>query len=143
MDMSDVPYVHALEKHVFGRSLEKAMLYDELLHNEMAHYFIAMDEGERIGYFGLWITDPHAEILNLVVDGHHRKQGNGSALLKKALSTCVAFGVDTLTLEVRPSNISALALYEKFGFEFAARRKQYYKDGEDALLMTKKIGGSS
>lgn len=141
--MSDVPYVYTLESEVFGKSLEKPMLYNELLHNDMAHYFIAMDEGRRVGYFGLWVTDPHAEILNLVVEAPYRQRGFGKTLLKQAVSTCKALSVDTLSLEVRPSNGAALALYEGAGFEIAARRKQYYKDGEDAFLMTKKIGGSS
>ncbi|MFW6298189.1 MAG: ribosomal protein S18-alanine N-acetyltransferase [Bacillota bacterium] len=143
MDMSDVPYVYELEKGVFGKSLEKPMLYNELLHNEMAHYFIGLDDGQRVGYFGLWITDPHAEILNFVVDEKFRKQGYGHTLLTFAIDFCKKQNVDTISLEVRPTNKPAIKLYEDAGFEVAAKRKRYYKDGEDAFLMTKKIGGSS
>ncbi len=39
------------------------------------------------------------------------------------------------TLEVRASNHKALGLYQKFGFRTAGRRKSYYKDGEDALIL--------
>lgn len=141
--MSDVPYVYELEKKVFGQSLEKSMLYDELLHNDMAHYFIALEAGDRIGYFGLWVTKPHAQILNLVVAKGQRRKGYGETLLKKGLETCRSLNVDTLSLEVRPSNKAALALYEGQGFDIAARRKNYYNNGEDAFLMTKKIGGFS
>ncbi|MFW6298725.1 MAG: ribosomal protein S18-alanine N-acetyltransferase [Bacillota bacterium] len=143
MDMSDVPYVYALETDVFGKSLEKPMLYSELLHNAMAHYFIGLEEGERIGYFGLWITDPHAEILNFAVDKKYRRKGYAKALLGYAIDFCNERHVDTMSLEVRPTNKPAIRLYESAGFEVAAKRKRYYKDGEDAFLMTKKIGGSS
>ena len=47
-------------------------------------------------------------------------------------------GLAFVTLEVRPSNTAAIALYSAFGFESVGRRKNYYdKPSEDALLMTK------
>jgi len=140
MDMSDVPYVYDIEKEAFNDGLEKKMLYDEILYNDMAHYFIALIEGQRVGYYGLWYTDPGAQILNIVVEKAYRKKGVGSTLLTHTVAFCKEKGIENLTLEVRPSNQAAKALYGHHGFKVAATRKNYYKDGEDAYLMNLELG---
>ncbi len=140
MDMSDVPYVYEMEKQAFADGFDKSMLYDEILYNAMAHYFIALKEGERIGYYGLWHTDPGAQILNLVVNDAYRQKGVGKELVSHAIRFCKTKHIDNLTLEVRPSNQAAIRLYESHGFKIAAKRKHYYKDGEDAYLMNLELG---
>jgi len=143
MDMSDVPYVFEIEKEAFQDGLEKKMLYDEILHNSMAHYFIALKNTNRVGYYGLWHTDPGAQILNPVVEKAHRNKGIGTRLLSHAIAFCEKKKIKNLTLEVRPSNKAAIALYDTHGFIIAAKRKNYYKDGEDAYLMNLELGVNS
>ncbi|MGM0436353.1 MAG: ribosomal protein S18-alanine N-acetyltransferase [Bacillota bacterium] len=140
MDMSDVPYVFEIEKEAFQDGLEKKMLYDEILHNTMAHYFMALKNEKRVGYYGLWHTDPGAQILNLVVEKAYRNKGIGTKLLSHAIQFCEEKKIRNLTLEVRPSNKAAIALYDHHGFIIAAKRKNYYKDGEDAYLMNLELG---
>ena len=50
------------------------------------------------------------------------------------------YGVDEIFLEVRPTNSSAIKLYEKLGFENISVRKKYYSDGEDAMVFKLRIG---
>jgi len=141
MDMSDVPFVYNTEKSIFGNSLQESMLYDELIYNTMSQYFIALNNGKRLGYVGVWITEPNAEIVNIVVLETHRNQGVAKQLMRKALDYCKENKVEMVTLEVRKSNQSAVHLYKQFGFQTEAERKQYYNDGEDAHLMVLKLGG--
>ena len=109
----------------------------ELCRNRLALYIVAEDEKETlIGYAGVWIIVDEGHITNIAVHPDARKNGVGTRLLEKLISLSEEIGARSHTLEVRPSNIPALALYHKFGFTEAGRRKGYYEDnGEDALIL--------
>jgi ribosomal-protein-alanine N-acetyltransferase len=91
------------------------------------------------GLLGLscyWSILEEAHITILGIDPDHQRQGLGQALLYTVLLSAVNRGLERATLEVRISNQSAIALYQKFGFHEAGRRKRYYQDtGEDALIL--------
>lgn len=135
MDLSDIPYVYNEELKIFGKSLGEKTLYNEIMYNEMSKYYIALVDGKRSGYIGSWLTIPNAEILNLFVSEDYRGLGIGSMLLDEVIIACDEHSIENITLEVRESNDYAIRLYEKLGFYKGAVRKQYYEDGEDALLM--------
>ena len=81
-----------------------------------------------------------AEIFAVAVLPEQRRRGIGSALLLKALSEFRVRGVARVFLEVRESNINAIAFYKKHGFSETGRRKAYYDDPEeDAVLMAKQL----
>ena len=141
MDMSDVRFVYQSECEIFGKSLDLPMLYDEVIYNQMAHYFIACIDQVRIGYIGCWITEPNAEILNVLVIDKYRKKGVAQALVNHVIALCKKHQVEALTLEVNHNNTSAVQLYLKLGFKTVATRKQYYASGDDALLMMKDLRG--
>ncbi len=143
MDMSDIEYVYELEKKTFGKSLEKAMLTREILYNEMAHYFILIKDGKRLGYAGMWITNPNAEVINIAVEARHRKRGYGRQLMEKLIDYSNRHHVKVLTLEVHEQNGETITFYESLGFKREAVRKKYYEDGSDALLMVKWLGDQS
>jgi ribosomal-protein-alanine N-acetyltransferase len=140
MDLSDIPFVYREEERIFGSSLGEKTLYNEIIYNNMSRYFVALRNKKRIGYIGAWLTEPNAEILNLFVLEKYRGHKVGSRLLQEVLDVCQDSDIENITLEVRPSNIAAIALYKSFGFHEATRRKQYYNDGEDALLMFRTVG---
>ena len=79
-------------------------------------------------------------LLNLTVSPEHQGQGHARALLHELIGHCRARGLQSLWLEVRPSNQRARALYTRLGFLEAGLRKGYYPDGphrrEDALVMS-------
>ncbi|MFH5882538.1 MAG: ribosomal protein S18-alanine N-acetyltransferase [Candidatus Izemoplasmataceae bacterium] len=143
MDMSDVEFVHQQEMDIFEKSLSKKTLYDEILYNKLAHYFIALKDNQRVGYVGCWITQPNAEIMNFLVIKSMRREKIGTKLMAFIIDLCSKEQVEALTLEVRKSNLQAIRFYESFGFKQEATRKKYYLNGEDALLMVKKIGGKA
>ncbi len=92
-------------------------------------------ESVIIGYIGIMYVLDEGEISNIAVRPDFRGQGVGFLLLSAALEGCRNSGIKTLHLEVRPSNASAIALYEKCGFIQSGLRRGYYADNdEDALL---------
>jgi ribosomal-protein-alanine N-acetyltransferase len=70
-----------------------------------------------------------------------RRTGLGRRLMQLAEEHAVEMGGESLTLEVRPTNHAAIALYEALDYERMGTRPRYYSDGEDALVMTKRISG--
>jgi ribosomal-protein-alanine N-acetyltransferase len=73
-------------------------------------------------------------VMNIAVDPHKRRKGIAAALLEAVIERAGA--EESFTLEVRPSNPGAIALYERFGFRTAGTRPRYYHDtGEDAVIM--------
>ena len=143
MDVSDIRFVDTMERDIFGKSLSEQTLSHELLYNKLAHYFTAVINQERIGYVGIWITEPNAEITNILVIEAYRKRGIGKALLEMVIQLCETHRVKDLTLEVRVSNEDAIRFYKNHGFKIASTRKNYYDNGESAYLMVRSVGGES
>ena len=106
--------------------------------NENTSYILAIDEGtgEVVGYAGCWILGDEAQITNVAILPDFRGCGAGTQLMAASIAASVKRGATAMTLEVRPSNAPALALYHHFDFEEVGRRKGYYSDnGEDAIIM--------
>ena len=83
-----------------------------------------------------WAILEEAHITILAVDPSYSRQGLGQAMLVAMLASARQRGLERTTLEVRASNQSAIALYQKFGCLEAGRRRRYYEDtGEDALIL--------
>lgn len=83
-----------------------------------------------------------AHILNLCVDPRYQGRGYGGGFLDYALSRLEESGVETVFLEVRPSNEIAIALYQRRGFNEIGRRADYYpaaKGREDALVLARQL----
>ncbi|MEE2565437.1 GNAT family N-acetyltransferase [Hyphobacterium marinum] len=80
-----------------------------------------------------------AEILTICVDPEARRSGLGGGLLDAAISEAARQGALTIHLDVSTENRAGQALYSGRGFAETARRKRYYADGSDAILMTKQI----
>lgn len=99
------------------------------------------DEAQTVGQafvcaFGVaTIVSDEAEIATLAVALEARGHGLGERLLRALMRLCVARGACRVFLEVRPSNAKARHLYERSGFFECGRRRNYYADGEDALIL--------
>ncbi|MFW6384061.1 MAG: GNAT family N-acetyltransferase [Halodesulfurarchaeum sp.] len=81
-------------------------------------------------------------LKDLAVKPSRQRGGRGRRLLEGALAQFAAHGADQARLEVRPSNRPARGLYDAAGFEVIGRRERYYQDGEDALVMARRLSGS-
>jgi ribosomal-protein-alanine N-acetyltransferase len=121
--------------------LGEETLESELAENRFTQFFVMEDETthEFLGHVGVWIDVPLAAILNFYVVPERQRQGLGSLLMDFILNYLQTHQINTLTLEVRKSNECAQNMYKHYGFAEVSIRKNYYVDGEDALLMLKNI----
>ncbi len=92
-----------------------------------------------IGFITYTIIYEKAEIIDLVVDSNHQKNGVGSALINAVIKECTDKKCENVTLEVRVGNQKAISFYRKHGFREISMRKSYYHNNEDALVMIKMV----
>ncbi len=85
------------------------------------------------------VAADEGEILTLAVVPPARRHGSGASLLAAAEQRAAASGAQTMYLEVAETNQPARALYAQAGYALAGRRRAYYRDGSDALLLRKPI----
>jgi ribosomal-protein-alanine N-acetyltransferase len=89
------------------------------------------------GFLGLWVMVDEAHIINVAVRQSWQGKGLGELLLISGIDVALKNKALVATLEVRKSNITAQALYTKYGFQEVGLRKAYYTDNkEDAIIMT-------
>ena len=106
--------------------------FEKELQNKLAFYIVAEDNGEVLGYAGMWNMCGSADIMNVGVRPVHRRKGIAEAMLEKLEEYCNKNDVFEINLEVRGGNIPARTLYLKMGYEEIAVRKGYYDGKEDA-----------
>ncbi len=99
--------------------------------------WVAEVDGRLAGSLTLWDVVGEGEIANVAVHPDFWRQGIGRALVQTALDKAAELGLARVMLEVRASNEAAQTLYRSFGFEEDGRRRAYYANGEDAILMSK------
>jgi ribosomal-protein-alanine N-acetyltransferase len=133
----DLPMVSDIERRAYDFPWSHGVFRDCLL---AGYNCIVLERDEQVaGYAILSIAAGEAHVLNLCVDPDYRRLGYGDRLLDEILRRALAAGVKEVFLEVRPSNVNALALYRKKGFRQIAHRRAYYqaKDGrEDAAVLS-------
>jgi [ribosomal protein S18]-alanine N-acetyltransferase len=134
----DLPQVIAIERRAFPTPWSLAMFVLELSKPSSICLAATQADGSRSGrLLGYTICSRYADVwhvMNIAVDPPQRRRGIGTALLTALIDQ--AGPGESYTLEVRPSNPGAIALYERFGFRSAGTRPRYYRDtGEDALIM--------
>ena len=95
------------------------------------------EEGDVQGFISSRGAAGMAEILNMAVDPACCRRGIGFALLSHALCALKTQGITDVTLEVNVRNEAALALYKKAGLTQRGRRKKFYHQNDDALIMGK------
>ncbi len=90
-----------------------------------------------MGFIGVWLMVNEAHIVTIATREECRRQGVGERLLIAAIALAQDADQEVVTLEVRASNVSAQAMYEKYAFAKVGLRKHYYTDDrEDAVIMT-------
>ena len=90
-----------------------------------------------IGICVLQVVLEEGQINYFAVDQEFRERGFGSYLMRDLIQRCKQFNINKLLLEVSQSNVNAKKFYDRFGFSTVGIRRNYYKDGSDALLKEK------
>ena len=136
MTIDDLPQVMALERLSYSFPWPESAFRQEL-RNDKAYFTTLRYRTRLIGYVGLWHLVDQAHIGTIVSHPQLRRKGLGQLLLVQAIDQARRLQADSVTLEVRPSNLIARRLYTKYGFEMVGKRRRYYPDtGEDAIIMT-------
>lgn len=137
MTPADVSQVAELEKLCFSDPWSENSVRSEL-DNPLSLWLVAV-EGERVtGYVGSQTVCNETDMMNVAVHPDYRRQGIAESLVLSLVAALKAMDSHCLTLEVRASNESAKALYEKLGFIRVGLRPRYYRNPrEDALILRK------
>ena len=131
----DLPQIAGLEKQNFSLPWDEDMLRTQL--GEQYIFLTAEENGQVLGYVGVQCVLDEGYMSNLAVESAQRRRGIGSLLLAELRREAQRRGLSFITLEVRPSNSPAIALYQKHGYREEGRRRNYYeKPREDALILT-------
>lgn len=139
MVADDVDEVHALECSVFPHPWSRANFVDSLASGYDAWVLREEGGGQLAGYFLLMYALDEAHLLDVAVAGARQGAGVGRLLLDRIAARARAMGMESILLEVRPSNVRALQVYQRHGYAEIGRRKGYYPahEGrrEDAIVM--------
>ncbi len=133
---SDLDAIMEIEPHIYSHPWSRGNFSDSLVSGYSA--WVLLDGAKIIGYALMMMVLDEAHLLNLSVAKAYQKQGLGRLLLEHMIAIAKKHAAANMFLEVRPSNISAIALYENIGFNEMAIRRGYYpahNGREDAVLM--------
>lgn len=139
MAEDDIPHLARLESVCFSSPWSEDGLREEL-QNPNAVFLVAKRGETIVGYLGFYHVLDEGSIANVAVFPESRRSGVASALLQAVIDYAYGHGIARMTLEVRPSNMAALRLYESFGFTEVGRRRRFYtKPDEDALILAREF----
>ena len=141
---ADLEPILAIEENSFKWPWGRLSFEGELRSNSSRNFVVKSTEepteGQIIAYAFWRLVVDEMHILKVAVIPDRRGQGIATRLLKRCFASSVEQGAVSAHLEVRPSNVAAVELYRKLGFEVVGRRPRYYTDTkEDALLMAKDL----
>ena len=140
MTRDDLPAVLAIERASFPTPWTEANFRHEIENNPLAWNLVARVDRRVVGFACAYVVADELMINDLAVASWSRRRGAGRALLSQLIDGGRIRGCRRATLEVRPSNLAALGLYEGNGFTLVGRRRAYYTDsGEDALLLAREL----
>jgi ribosomal-protein-alanine acetyltransferase len=140
MRLTDLPQVALIESRIFVAPWTPGNFADSLAAGYDGWVFTAADNPEHLlGYSVLmWLPD-EVHLLNLSVDAPVQGCGMGRQMLEWLIRDVIRRGAPAMMLEVRPSNVAGLRLYDRLGFRRIGLRRGYYPPHEgvreDAIVM--------
>lgn len=153
MTLEDVPMVAQIEEECFSMPWSERSFTDSICREDTV-FLVCVDElvedctkrkdahapsDKVVGYIGMYLSFGEGEITNVAVTPSYRRMGCGQQLIASAKEEAAKQNVESILLEVRKSNESAISLYKRNGFEEIGIRKNFYeRPTEDAIIM--KVG---
>ncbi len=136
MSKDDIPAVVEIEKQVYNYPWTEGIFKDCFIAGYKC--WVCEDMENVVAYGILSVAAGEAHIMNICVDPAEQKQGIGRSMVEKMVEAARDRKINSIFLEVRPSNTAAIALYNGLGFNELGTRKDYYpaEEGrEDALML--------
>ncbi|MCD8300815.1 MAG: ribosomal protein S18-alanine N-acetyltransferase [Clostridiales bacterium] len=139
MTEADIPQAAALEAETFSEPWTERGFADAI-RQKTNIFLVAEEDGDIVGYCGLYTFADEADISNIAVAAKCRRRGIANQLITKIKELAYSQGVRQIFLEVRQSNTPAQSLYIKHGFDSCGIRHDFYRmPTEDALMMLCKL----
>ena len=135
MTVEDLDDVMKTELRAFADPWSRKSYLTEITENDYSRPVIMEFQGEIVGHAVVWEVYEEFHIATLAVSPDFQGQGLGNFLFQNLLK--MTESAEFALLEVRKSNMAAIKMYEKFGFVQIGFRRQYYRNGEDAMVMKK------
>lgn len=130
-------HVVKIEKSSFSDAWPESAFRNLMIQSRTS--WVALVGKDVAGYLVTqWVLD-EIHILNIAVADKFRRKGLAAAMMEFLINSGKKRNSRDIYLEVRTSNEAARALYDRFGFEPLGKRKSYYADGEDAMVLHKRI----
>jgi ribosomal-protein-alanine N-acetyltransferase len=141
----DLPVLVSMERVLFADSpWSMGQFKEEFKGVPNSRYFlVAINEQDQIvGYAAVLVValGVEADVLTVAVLPGYTRQGIASHFMAELEKWSISKGAPAMMLEVDTENVSAIALYEKLGYENISTRKGYYGPGLDAFVMRKELG---
>lgn len=138
MKPDQLPQILDLESRSFEHPWSPELVAREV--NQDHSLLLCISEEETVvGFVIVWLILDELHILNVAVEPALRRRGIARLLLGELLDRASQRGLTLATLEVRVGNQAAIELYRSLGFRTVGRRRRYYADGEDALIMDRQL----
>jgi len=145
-DLEQVMYIN----HVCLPENYATFFFMDLYQRFPEAFIVAEEDGEVVGYVMCRIETgaPSFKLLGITRKGHvisiavlpeHQREGIGYELMREAMRSMVNYKARECYLEVRGSNVPAVNLYKKMGFEVTRTIRSYYADEEDAYMMARNL----
>ena len=139
LEPADLDRVVQLETELFGPAAWSRALYEDELARADRYYVAAEVDGELVGYAGI-VLAPDAQVMTVGVAASHRRRGIASRLVADLVERAGIARARDVFLEVRAGDTGAQELYRRAGFEpIGVRRRYYLPDGEDAVVMRRRL----
>lgn len=142
MHSDDLDEVLKIEQQCFTNYWNHKQFLYELHDNEFAFLYVLLKDEKIIGFIDFWITFEQCQLAQIAIAKSYQGKGYSSKLMELMIKKAEAHMAESISLEVRVSNVVAFALYKKFNFIEMNKREGYYNDGEDAIVMVRPLGGN-
>lgn len=139
LQQEDLEIVYELERKIFPDPWSRYSFEYEIENTSASYPCVIIENNSIIGYAVIWFFSNEIHIGNFAIHPEFRGKGFGIKLLTHILEKFESY--KAAYLEVRQSNHAAINLYKKFKFKELYVRDAYYSDGEDAVVMEKKLTG--
>jgi len=139
--LADLSAIEVIERRSYRTPWSRSMFAGELAKPSsicLGAFDVDGEDGTLAGYLIVSRYVDAWHVMNVAVDPDQRGRGIATMLLERLFDLTADDARRGYTLEVRVSNATAIALYERLGFEARGIRRGYYTDNrEDALIMWK------
>ncbi len=134
MQPCHVEEVARIEQELISTPWSKKLIL-ELSEQSNAVAKVLLVGDKVVGYYSFYMIGGEADINNIAIDRPYQGRGLSKLLMQDLIAECASRGIEEITLEVGANNAVAQSLYIQFGFKEEGRRKNYYNNTEDAIIM--------